>query len=895
VEKGGGNMNSGGEAGAPPGHDEPLQRVASFAILEEIGRGGMGIVYRARDLKLEREVALKRPLPEYLERPDFQERFMAEARSASKLMHPNITTVFEVFEDEGIPWMVMELIDGASLRSMLTGHHPIPFENVLGYAEGLTDALRVAHLGGILHRDINPNNILIGMDGRARLSDFGLARAWVDPESGSSGSNDSTATRSAGWVAGTRGYMSPEQALGKSMGPRSDIFSLGLVYYEMCAGRSAFDWRESDDWLDALLHREPQPISQLNAEVPIEFQEIVRKAIAKRTFQRYQSANEMLLDVRATRRKLQSDTGSGPAPVPWRSRRKARWYAIGGAIAVAAAALIGWIFVPPPPAPKTSMGWRPRQITSAPGWETEPALSPDGTMIAYISNESGNPDVWLADSRGGNPLQLTDHPSADRDPAWFPDGSSIAFVSERGGEPAIWKVARFGGSPLLVLPDARDPAISRDGTHIAFTRIAQSGFLRVGVAAINDIPEARFLTGDGQGFWNHEDPAWSPDGTTLCFCDFRDLWLVSVDGGEDPRRLTDEQQRDRDPVWSADGRWVYFSSEREGTAALWRVLVSGGRPERLTLGTGPEREPSLSRTGDRLAYSTFERVVDIVVVDMATGERTFLSGGRRESSPAMAPDGRSLIFGSNRAGKFDLWRQQLDGVQPVGAPIKLTDLPGSIATCSFSPDGAWIACYRVIGSQRDIWVFSEDGGVPIQFTRHPGTDIHPSFSPDGSMLAFASDREGVQSIWIAPIAEGRRTGEARRVSGPETPVAMFPAWSPDGSRIAFVAESEVWIIGVDPPSEARRVTDGAIPEDLRWEPAGEHLLVAGPWGTHRVELRRVAVAGGAGVPFDPPITFGDEEAHGSFDLSGDGRTLALLRTTKGGDIWLVEIGGEVGK
>jgi len=894
VEKGDGNMKS-GSAGAPPDHDEPLERVASFAILEEIGRGGMGIVYRARDLKLEREVALKRPLPEYLERPDFHKRFMAEARSASKLMHPSITTVFEVFEDKGIPWMVMELIDGASLRSMLTGQHPIPLENVLRYAEGLTDALRVAHLGGILHRDINPNNILVGMDGRARLSDFGLARAWRDPESGSSGSDDSTATRSAGWVAGTRGYMSPEQALGKSMDPRSDIFSLGLVYYEMCTGRAAFDWRESDDWLDALLHREPEPISRINAEVPIEFQEIVRKAIAKRTFQRYQSANEMLLDVRATRRKLLSDTGSGPPPIRWRPRKLGKWYAVGGAIAVAVAAVVGWKSLSSPPTSNTSMGWRPRQITSAPGWETEPALSPDGTMIAYISNESGNPDVWLADSGGGNPLQLTDHPSADRDPAWYPDGSTIAFVSDRGGEPAIWKVPRFGGSPLLVLPDARDPAISRDGEHIAFSRSSRDGFLRIGVAAIDDVSKVRILTGDGQGFWNHEDPAWSPDGKTLCFCDFRDLWLVPVDGGEDPRRLTNEQQRDRDPVWSADGRWVYFSSEREGTAALWRVPVTGGPPERLTLGTGPEREPSLSRTGDRLAYSTFERVVDIVVVDMATGERTFLSGGRRESSPVIAPDGRSLIFGSNRAGKFDLWRQQLDGIQPVGAPIKLTDLPGSIATCSFSPDGAWIACYRVIGTQRDIWVFSEDGGVPTQFTEHPGTDIHPSFSPDGSMLAFASDREEVQSIWIAPISEGRRTGDARRVSGPETPVAMFPAWSPDGSRIAFVAESEVWIIGVDPPSEARRVTEGAIPEDLRWEPSGEHLLVAGSWGTHRVELRRVAVVGGAGVPFDPPITFGAEEAPGSFDLSADGRTLALLRTTKGGDIWLVKFGGEGGK
>lgn len=886
-------MNSGGAAGGPPSHDMPPRRVGSFEILEEIGRGGMGIVYRARDLELERVVALKHPLPEYIDRPNFRERFMAEARSASKLMHPNIVTVFGVFKAQGIPWMAMELIDGASLRSLLSDRCPIPFDNVLRYAEGLTDALRVAHVGGILHRDINPNNILVGSDGRARLSDFGLARAWVDPSSGSSDSDDSTATRSAGWVAGTRGYMSPEQALGKSMDPRSDIFSLGLVCYEMCTGRSAFDWRESDDWLDALLHREPRPITQLNAEVPIEFQDIVRKATAKRAFQRYQSANEMLLDLRAMRRKLQSDAGSAPRPLPWPPQHRTKWYAVGGTVAVAAAVAAGWVLWPSDPVPKPSMRWKPRQITSAPGWEAEPALSPDGTMIAYVSSESGNPDIWLADAGGGNPLQLTDDPSADRDPAWFPDGSNIAFVSERGGEVAVWKVARFGGSPLLILPNARDPAISWDGTYIAFTRSAQSGFLRVGIAAVDEVSKARLLTGDGQGVWNHEDPAWSPDGKTLCFTDFRDLWLVGADGSEAPRRLTNEQRRDRDPVWSADGRWVYFSSQREGTAALWRVPAAGGRPERLTLGTGPEREPSLSRRGDRLAYSTSKSEVDIVVVDRATGERASFTGGRSDSSPVMAPDGRNLIFASDRAGKFDLWRQQLDGVETVGAPVKLTDLPGSVATCSFSPNGAWIACYRVLGTQRDIWVFSQNGGVPTQFTSHRGTDIHPSFSPDGSMLAFSSDRDGVQSIWIAPISDGKRTGDARRVSGPETPVAMFPAWSPDGSRIAFVAESEVWVVGVDPPLDARRVTEGANPENVRWEPTGEQLVVAGNWGTPRVELRRVPVAAGPGVPFDPPIIFGDEGASGSFDLSADGRILAYLRTTKVGDIWLVDIGGEL--
>ena len=258
-------MAQGIDSVVPAADAAAVRRVGTFEILDEIGRGGMGIVYRARDLKLQREVALKRPKPEMLERPELRRRFMTEARSASKLIHPHITTVHEVFEEDGVPWLVMELIEGASLRSMLAGGDPLPCEDVLRHAEGLTDALRVAHVGGVLHRDINPNNILIGTDGRARLNDFGLARAWAAPADSSQDTEESTEAYTADRVAGTRGYMSPEQALGKPVDPRSDIFSLGVVLYEMCAGRPAFFRRERGEWMDQLLHREPEPISSVNS------------------------------------------------------------------------------------------------------------------------------------------------------------------------------------------------------------------------------------------------------------------------------------------------------------------------------------------------------------------------------------------------------------------------------------------------------------------------------------------------------------------------------------------------------------------------------------------------------------------------------------------------------
>jgi len=878
-------MNSGGEAGAPPDHDEPLQRVASFAILEEIGRGGMGIVYRARDLKLEREVALKRPLPEYLERPDFHQRFMAEARSASKLMHPNITTVFEVFEDEGIPWMVMELIDGASLRSMLTGHHPIPFENVLRYAEGLTDALRVAHLGGILHRDINPNNILVGMDGRARLNDFGLARAWRDPESGSSGSDDSTDTRSVGWVAGTRGYMSPEQALGKSMDPRSDIFSLGLVYYEMCTGRSAFDWRESDDWLDALLHREPRPIPELNAEVPIEFQEIVHKATAKRTFQRYQSANEMLLDVRATRRKLQSDTGSGPPPFHRRSRIKGWWYAMGGAIAVAV--LVGsWFANRGTVDPARSINWDSRQLTSAPGWEAQPAVAPGGSLIAFTSNESGNSDIWLLDVNGGNSLQLTHDAGSDSDPAWFPDESNIAFVSERGGSKSIWKIPRLGGSPVMLIHNAKDPAISPDGQSIAFARPGAAGFHRIAIASLADPSGAVELTDEEDGLWDHENPSWSPDGSTLCYSDFRDLWLVSTGGGP-AQVLTTEHAIDGEPAWTPDGRRIYFSSMRGGSFALWSLSLSGEGPQRLTPGTGPERHPSLSGDGRRITYSTFAEGRDVVVLDRQTRQRYRLSTSRYESAPDLAPDGGSVVYVSNMGGKFDLWFQLLERGRPTDLPVRLTDHPGSVALPTFSNDGRWIAYCRVFEGQRDIWLVPATGGMPIQITDDPAADLHPTFSPRGDRMVFVSNRDGLEHLWIVTIEEGKRVGSAIQLTDGDRP-DIVPAWSPDGLRIAFVRDGDVWMVSADGSGQPVRLTYRAQAQVVRWDQGEGDLIVSGTWATDGVELRRVAEENGVVRPFDPPVVFGDANAFGLFGVSGDGRYVSYLAIQSGGDLWMME-------
>ncbi len=884
-----------GPLGGPPTTPEcEPRRVGSFELIEELGRGGMGVVFRARDIKLEREAALKRPHLDLLERPGFRSRFMAEARASSKLMHPNIITVFEVLEEDGVPWMVMELIDGASLRSLLSGHYPLPVENTLRYAEGLTDALRAAHGSGILHRDVNPNNILIGKDGRARLSDFGLARARVELEEKGWYSQGSTEDGTTGGIVGTRGYMAPEQALGKPVDPRSDIFSLGTVLYEMCTGDPAFARPGSPDWLDALLHRDPRPIADRNPEVPLELQNIVHKAMAKRPFQRYESASEMLLDLRAVRRRMATEPGITLENSAFGASRKWIRYAAAGLAVTAVGAVVGVYLQSRPSNAGPVIGPTHHRLTTGPGWEGEPSLSPEGSMIAYCSDQSGNPDVWVVHASGGDPLRLTSSPASDTNPTWYPDGSKIVFVSDRGGEWAVWRIPPLGGVPVLVVPNAEDPAVSPDGQSIAFARAGPSGLLRIHVAPLDDPSKARVLTGDDDGFWDHLNPAWSPDGRMLCYADFRDLWLVPVEGGS-PRRLTSEDARDNDPVWSADGMKIFFSSGRDNTLALWRVDVKGGEPERLTAGTGDEGEPSLSRDGRWLAYSTREFNPDIVILDQRTGARQVIAGATIENEPDVAPDGSSIVFMSDRRGTFDLWLQPLRDGLLDGAPRRLTDHPGIVAVPDFSPDGQWLAYFRVLEGQMDIWVMPIAGGAPQRFTDDPATDLHPSFSPDGGKLAFVSDRDGIEHIWVAAVADGRRVGEPWQLTHGSS-AHIFPAWSPDGRQIACVVqrgyEHEILVVDLNSEEPPVEVTRGARAVRAEWDPSGEELLVSGTWGGDQVSLRRVSVADDSTRVFEPELVLGPESYAGLFSSDAEGGILAYVVVERRGDVWLAEVAAD---
>jgi Tol biopolymer transport system component len=914
------------------------QTISHYRVLRKLGGGGMGDVYEAEDLNLGRHVALKVLPPARSSDPRALQRFEREARASSALNHPHICTIHDIGEHDGQRFIVMELLEGQSVRDRLH-KGPIELARLLDLGVQIADALDAAHRSGIIHRDVTPANIFITKRGDAKVLDFGLAKlapAYRATLPGGTDRGDSSAEThpdeeltSPGAAVGTVAYMSPEQACGIELDHRSDLFSFGAVLYEMATGQRPFRGKTSALIFDGILNDTPVPLLELKPELPGELQHIVEKALEKDRDLRYQSASEFRSDLERLRRTSGSQPGAvvsaqpgvrGARPrsgsgavaaerpqgataapaLPWPLSGLSRKQAI-LLLAVVVGAIAAALSFPrrEPPMPTFTS----RQLTFPSGWDADPVISPDGEVVAYVSHDRGASDIFLMDVRGGSQARrLTAKTWPTRGLTWTPDGGHLAFVWEQPGlRPGVWWVPREGGGePTLLQEDAEDPAISPDGREIAFVRGDSSNDKRVFVASFlpgGTVAEPRPLTtGQGDGLWDHRQPAWSPNGKQICYRAHDSLWVIPVNGDR-AHPIAEAVIGVEAPLWSRDGHFVYFTSAHErGLRALWRVRNSGGDPERVTHGVSPERHASLSADGRKLVFSTASGGQELVERNLETGDETVvIPEVSSKNCPVFGPDG-SIYFVANRGGKPELWVQPAPAGEASKEAWQLTDQRIEISHPTVSPDGKWVAYYRVDEQgNRDIWTISTKGGVPVRFTNHPKKDYHPAWSPDGTKLAFCSDRTGGLHIFVAGVSEGKPVGEPRQITrGESTDQDQAPAWSPDGASVAYITQTtdRDWIVKIvraDGQGAPVAVASTRGAHRVHWDKRTGLLFVSGLFGKPFLSLLKVDPADSRASPVDLKIVFGENTDLIDFDLSDDGRLLLFSRdVTRTGDIWILE-------
>jgi eukaryotic-like serine/threonine-protein kinase len=799
----------------------PGTLVGRYRVLASVGSGAMGEVYRAEDTSLGRVVALKTLPGDLVGTPDRRARFENEGRVMASLSHPNLVHVYDVGEYQGVPYLVQEFIEGETLEDVLLSGAVAAPKAALWIAQA-AEGLAAVHGAGILHRDIKPSNLMVGRDGRIRVLDFGLAKVQAVPEDGRRSQPSLTTD---GLVVGTAQYMSPEQASGKKADARSDIFSLGIVFHELLAGKLPFEGETPVDVMYAILHLAPASIPGFGTGVLKGFADVVGKALEKDPEKRFQSMKELAAAVEAVldaggwesgeiaaprlpSARLPKVSAKSPAREPSR-----RWLvALAGAAVLAAAVAVVLLVrgrggrVEP-----NAVSLRPVQLTSSAGLDVFPTFSPDGRSVAYSSDRSGRFEIYRRSlGPGGREIQLTTDGLQNLSPAWSPDGETIAYHAKSVG--GVWLVPALGGVPRQLTPFGSRPSFSPDGKALVFESGSILDFAANSLGALPpsilwiaplDASPPRPLTQVGRPSGGHGAASWSPDGKRIVFASYNrtssEIWSVDVEGSN-PVKVSEGNGQCYDPVWGTDGASILFPCWSESwSVGIYRRRVSMdsgkalGAPEEIAsfgvAGLGWVKQLAVSRDGTKLAYAGLTMASNIwkAPVD-ARGEPsgpetpvTHETG--RNSRPAVSNDGKKLALSRWRPGaNQDIWVVDADG----GNALQRTTDPAD------DDYPHWFAGDRRLGfmslRRGHRAFFAVDlvtGREEVVADFGPGHDAM-RISPDGTKVAFHSNRGGTTlNVWVAELPAG-----APRQITADRDLAAFPCWSPDGGTLAFEAKRE---------------------------------------------------------------------------------------------------------
>jgi eukaryotic-like serine/threonine-protein kinase len=785
-------------------------RFGPYEIVSPLGAGGMGQVYRARDSRLNRSVAIKILREPSALNPDRQRRFAQEAIAASALNHPNILTVYDVGVEGDIPYLVSELIDGGSLREEMNRGR-IPLRRAIEIAHQIADGLTAAHEAGIVHRDLKPENVMVNVDGRVKIVDFGLAKARDDEEllvGGATGTQTA-----AGLIVGTLPYMSPEQARGDKAHFRSDQFALGVMLYEMTTAAHPFKRDTAVQTLSAIIADEPPDPAQLNPMLPVAVRWLIRRLLAKNPRERFAHTADVAADLRMIREYLAEATSTVTTPVV---APRLKWPVRVAVVALAAASvfILGRAFG----AEESSVHFdRFTPFATDAGYQGGPAWSPDGKSVAYEAEINGVVQIFTR--KLGSPMrtQVTTSAFDCYSPFWSPDGSHIYYHSLAREKDALWQVSPAGGAPRMVMEGATRSAISPDGQTLAVLREESTVDVSMSlwVASPPDSEPHRYARGALKDMtFSNGQLRFSPDGSRLMAWLWRDadtvgpqsgFWEIQMPGGE-PRAVLSSLIGLRVPPlfsWLPDSRHIVAVRSDGPTPGthLWVADTSNDTLRPLTATSGNEGAPSVSPDGRTIAFASEATDFDLVEVPLdGSPLRPFLSSTRNEFDPAASPVNTQYAFVTDRTGSLQIWLQNEEGYlqQPLVTDGDFGGMsPMAVGSLAFSPDGKRLAFQRfdaasekAFGGPR-LWISSVSGGTPVPLGGEGGYQDAPTWSPDGEWIAFIKGRIGEWSLAKARVGGG--TAPVTLKSG-IPPFVARPQWSPDGQWIVCETSEGLTII-----------------------------------------------------------------------------------------------------
>jgi Tol biopolymer transport system component len=868
--------------------------VSHYFILDEIGCGGMGKVYKAEDTKLKRTVALKFLPPEMTRDTEAKKRFIREAQAASSLQHNNICTIHEINETiDNQMFICMDYYEGKILKDKIKEQR-LKIHEAIEYTIQIANGLARAHEKGIIHRDIKPANIIITDRNEVKILDFGLAKLAGQAQL----TKDSS-------TLGTVAYMSPEQLGGKEVDQRTDIWSLGVILYEMLTGELPFKGDYEQAIIYAILNEEPKalvtPMSR-SADRTKEVEQIVNKALIKNPNERFQQMEKMLNDLKSINKVPHTLPEKNEFPKP---KSRILFYMLAIVLSLVLFITGYWLT-----SPDEEIGFQIKHtlpLTTAPGLEQDPTWSPEGTRIAYASDETGNMDIWVRQIAAGQRVNLTkDFSGYDGKPAWSPDGEWIAFVSTRDGG-GLFVIPALGGIPKRVVSLSFAPSLSYiaaippvswspDGTELAY---AFKGILYT-IPASGGTPKSIPLPSTGLTV-GYSEPAWSPDGERIVCTGFvavgvstSQIWSVSYDG-TDLIQVTRGKAFNNNPIWSPNGKQLFFLSDRGGSRDVWWVPVDArgeptGPAQPLTAGIGIG-DIAFSKDGTILAYTKVVERSNIWSIPIVPDRMYTLDDAQAVTLEnnfielmSISPDGMWLAFDSNRRGNMDIWIMGKDGSELRS----MTTDPAHDWYPQWSPDGKKILFHSLRTGNRDIYVMPVAGGATTPLTNHPAVDFMPVWSPDGEKIAFISNRSGNNDVWIM-TSNGSEPQQLTFHEAQDFPVL----WTLERNQLVFgskrTGDCELFLIPAE-GGEPVQLTHGkwldinpfSMSED------GQIIYAYGQGGPSNqgANLWAVSITDGTARPL---MDFKGSLKEPGISLSSDGERLYFLLWERIGDLWMAEL------